>query len=58
MSPKSRADYFKERRKDKKAFYVEISKERAADLEKVLTSKNLSKREWLEGKIDEDVGKE
>ncbi|WP_300948887.1 hypothetical protein [uncultured Helicobacter sp.] len=58
MEPKSRADYFKERRKEKKAFYVEISKEKAEDLEKVLKEKNLSKREWLESKIDEEVGKQ
>lgn len=58
MSPKSRADYMRERRKEKKAFYVEISKDRAEDLENVLKNKKLTKREWLESKIDEEVGKE
>lgn len=54
MSPKSRADYMRERRKNKKAFYVEIDHSRAEKLEKVLEDKKVSKREWLESKIDEE----
>lgn len=54
---KSRADYFKERRKASKTFYVEIEKEKMEAFEKKLVNKNKTKREWLEEKIDEELKK-
>ena len=50
----SRADYFKERRKTKKAFYVEIDKEKMEKLENILTLKKTTKKDWLENKIEEE----
>lgn len=57
MAPKSRAEYFKERRKATKAFYVEIESEKMEKLETKLSDKNKTKKEWLNEKIDEELGK-
>lgn len=57
MTEKSRANYFKERRKSTKAFYVEIEKEKMEKFEDNLNSKNKSKKEWLNEKIDEELKK-
>lgn len=54
----SRADYMKTRRENKKTFSALIDKDKALKLESQLKSKNKSKREWLEEKIDEDIKKE
>lgn len=54
MEKNSRADYFKERRKERKAFYVEISKEKMEKLENILISKQTTKKDWLEKKIEEE----
>ena len=57
VANKSRADYFKERRKskDKKAFYVEVNREKLEKLESKLSKENLTKKDWLDGKIDEEL---
>lgn len=57
MIEKSRAEYFKERRKSTKAFYVEIEKEKMEKFEDNLNSKSKSKKEWLNEKIDEEIKK-
>ncbi len=57
MSPKSRAEYFKERRKATKAFYVEIESEKMEKLESKLSEDKKTKKEWLNQKIDEEIGK-
>lgn len=54
---KSRADYFKERRKNTKSFYAEIEAKKMEKLEQKLISKNQTKKEWLDEKIDEDLKK-
>lgn len=54
MESNSRADYFRERRKSKKAFYAEIDKDKMEKLENILVSKQTTKKEWLEKKIDEE----
>lgn len=56
MAPESRADYFKERRKKYKSFTVEIEREKMERLEKNLGDRGLSKAEWLNRKIDEEIG--
>ena len=53
-TPKSRADYFKERRKNTKTFYAELPIEKMEKLERILKSKNINKRIWLESKIDKE----
>lgn len=57
MAEKSRANYFKERRKNTKSFYVEIEKEKMDKFETKLSSKNQTKKEWLNEKIDEELKK-
>jgi hypothetical protein len=52
---KSRADYFKERRKNTKAFNVEIEREKMEKFENKLSEQNKSKKKWLDEKIDEEL---
>lgn len=58
VANKSRADYFKERRKEKdtKAFYVEVERSKMEKLESKLSQNNRTKKEWLNEKIDEELG--
>lgn len=55
MAEKSRADYFRKRRKNTKSFYVEIEKDKMDKLEIKLSNKNQTKKEWLNEKIDEEL---
>ncbi len=57
MPPKSRAEYFKERRKATRTFYVEIESAKMEKLEDRLSEKKKTKKEWLNEKIDEELGK-
>lgn len=54
---KSRAEYFRERRKTRKAFNVLLPKEKYDDIDKTLKQKNKTKTEWLIEKIDEEIKK-
>lgn len=58
VADKSRADYFKERRKEKdtKAFYVEVEREKLEKFERVISEKQKTKKQWLNEKIDEELG--
>lgn len=56
IAPKSRADYFKERRKKTKNFSVEIEKEKFEKLEEKLSQKGLTKTKWFNEKVDEEIG--
>ena len=56
MSSTSRAEYFKERRKATKAFYVEIESEKMEKFESKLLENKKTKKEWLSQKIDEELG--
>ena len=57
VADKSRADYFRERRKQKetKAFYVEVDKKKLENLEGKLSKERKTKKEWLYEKIDEEL---
>ena len=57
VAEKSRANYFKERRKNTKSFYVEIEKEKMDEFETKLSLKKQTKKEWLNEKIDEELEK-
>lgn len=57
ISADSRADYFKERRKDYKAFHVEVEREKMEKFEKKLSQNKTSKKQWLDEKIDEELKK-
>ncbi len=55
VTSKSRADYFRERRKKTSAFYAEVDTEKLGKLEEKLTEKRKSKKQWLDEKIDEEL---
>lgn len=55
MTKKSRAEYFRERRKDRKDFSVLIPKEKYDKLDKKLKEQQKSKTQWLIEKIDEEI---
>lgn len=57
MSPESRAEYFKERRNKYKSFTVEVEREKMERFEDKLSEQRTSKTEWLNKKIDEELGK-
>ena len=55
MANNSRADYFRERRKERKAFNVLLEKEKLERLEEKLKKDNKTKTDWLNKKIDEEL---
>lgn len=57
IAQRSRAGYMKSRRENLRTFSAEVSKEKMEALEKKLSQKNLSKKEWLDSKIDEEISK-
>lgn len=57
IEKKSRAEYFKERRKDRKDFNVLIPKEKYEAIDKKLKEQNKTKTKWLIEKIDEEIKK-
>lgn len=56
MAPESRAEYFKERRAKFKSFTVEVERGKMERFEKMLVEQKTSKAEWLNEKIDEELG--
>ena len=56
MPPESRAEYFKERREKFKSFTVEVERKKMERFEKRLSDKKTTKAEWLNKKIDEELG--
>ena len=57
ISPKSRAEYMKQRRKATKAFYVEIESAKMEAFETKLAEEKKTKKEWLIEKVEEELGK-
>ena len=57
MAPESRAEYMKERRKTIGQFSVPIAREKLDELNKKLKSEKKTKTQWLNEKIDEELGK-
>lgn len=55
IANKSRADYFRKRRKNTKAFYVEVDCEKMQAFEEHLCQNNTTKKKWLNEKIDEEL---
>lgn len=45
----------KTRREGKKQFNVLVDKDRCIALEQILLTKNITKKQWLEEKIDEEI---
>lgn len=54
---KSRAKYFKERRELYKQFNVLVERDKIEKFEKLLEECGLTKTEWLNKKIDEELKK-
>ena len=54
---KSRAEYMKQRRENKKSFNVLIDKDKFNKLEHKLQEDKKTKKQWLEEKIEDDVKK-
>ena len=57
MSPESRAEYFRERRKSMKQLVFMVDREKAEELDKKLKAKGQSRIEWFRKKLDEELGK-
>ena len=57
IADKSRADYFRERRKGKKQFNVLLDEELVLGLEEKLKEENKTRKEWLEEKIRTELKK-
>ncbi len=55
LENKSRADYFKERRKKIGQFSVSVSREKLDALDDKLKKKGQTKTAWLNEKIDEEI---
>lgn len=58
VAKNSRADYFKERRKTIGQFSVSVKREKLDSLDKKLKEKGQTKTEWLNEKIDEEIGEQ
>lgn len=56
IAPKSRADYMKERRKKTRNFSVELDRDKFDKLEKKLSEKGVTKKQWFSEKVDEEIG--
>lgn len=57
IAPESRADYMKERRKKTRNFSVELDREKFDRLEEKLSEQGITKKKWLNDKVDEEIGK-
>nr|DAQ34071.1 MAG TPA: hypothetical protein [Caudoviricetes sp.] len=57
LADKSRAEYFRERRKTMKSFNVMLKREKVEALEAKLKAEGRTKAEWLDEKVDEELGK-
>ena len=56
VSQRDRAQYFRDRRKKFKYFSVEVEMQKMERFEEHLKQKNISKTDWLNEKIDEELG--
>lgn len=56
MAPESRAEYFRKRRESIGQLNVSVSKERLMALEEKLKIKGQTKTQWINEKIDEELG--
>ena len=55
MADKSRAEYFRERRKQKKQLVFMVDREKAEALDKKLEERGESRTEWFRRKLDEEI---
>lgn len=57
MAPKSRAEYYRKRRETVGQFSVPVAREKLKSLSEKLKSEGKTKTQWLNEKIDEELGK-
>lgn len=57
MPPESRAEYYRKRRETIGQFSVPISREKLDALTKKLKEQNKNKTQWLNEKVEEELGK-
>lgn len=55
MADKSRAEYFRERRKQKKQLVFMVDREKAEALDKKLEERGEGRTEWFRRKLDEEI---
>ena len=58
MSPESRAEYYRKRRETIGQFSVPLSREKLEALTKKLEGRDKTKTQWLNEKVDEELGNE
>ncbi len=56
MAEKSRAEYFRQLRKNKKQLVFMIDREKAESLDKKLLARGEGRTEWFRRKVDEELG--
>lgn len=57
MSPESRAEYYRKRRETIGQFSVPVAREKLDALTEKLKEQEKTKTQWLNEKIDEELGK-
>ena len=57
MADKSRAEYFRERRKAMKQLVFMVDRDKAEALDRELTEQGIGRTEWFRQKLDEELGK-
>lgn len=57
MSPESRAEYYRKRRETIGQFSVPVAREKLDALTEKLKKQEKTKTQWLNEKIDEEIGK-
>lgn len=57
MSPSNRAEYFRKRRETIGQFSVPLSREKLKALSEKLVQQGKTKTQWLNEKVDEELGK-
>lgn len=58
MEQKSRAEYYRERRKKLKQLVFMVDKEKAEKLDRILADREESRIDWFRRKLDEELGSE
>lgn len=56
MADKSRAEYFRNRRKAKKQLVFMVDPQKAEKLDAKLKAEGIGRTKWLRRKIDEEIG--
>ena len=57
MSPSNSAEYYRERRETIGQFSIPLSREKLNALTEKLKAQNKTKTQWLNEKVDEELGK-